>query len=198
MNNAQYNGGRVPSNSVTNFGNAYSRRHISFGDGLINDQDSHREDTVSSSGLPAAERRIGLDKQGEKNVNFVVQPPNTEAWRKRIEKAQIEDMKITKKPDHAVGGAYVFEVLISYILIKVRAHYLILQVLGNKGRSYAVTIARNSICECPDSSKAKTNRICKHCLFVLLKLGLADSHLLYQVAFTQVSLPRLFNHPTSP
>ena len=43
-------------------------------------------------------------------MNFVVKPPNTEAWRKRIEKAQIEDMKITKKPDHAVGGAYVFEV----------------------------------------------------------------------------------------
>ena len=43
-------------------------------------------------------------------MKFVVQPPNTEAWRKRIEKAQIEDIKITKKPDHAAGGAYVFEV----------------------------------------------------------------------------------------
>ena len=66
LNNALYNGGGVPRNSVTSFGNAYSRRHISFGDGLINDQDSHREDTVSSSDLPAAERRIGLDKHGEK------------------------------------------------------------------------------------------------------------------------------------
>ena len=60
--------------------------------------------------MPAAERRTVLTKHGERNAKFIVQPPKTEAWRKGIGKAQIEDMKITKKPDYAVGGAFVFEV----------------------------------------------------------------------------------------
>ena len=73
------------------------------------------------------------------------------------------------------------------IFVHPAKHHLLLQVLGNKGRSYTVTISRNSLCDCPDSKKAKKSRICKHCLFVFLKLGLGDSHLLHQVSFTQVS-----------
>ena len=58
--------------------------------------------------------------------------------------------------------------------------------MGLKGSCYQTTISRHSHCSCPDSSRSKTQKICKHVLFIFLQLGLADSRLLYQRALTQV------------
>ena len=58
--------------------------------------------------------------------------------------------------------------------------------MGSKGSCYQTTISRHSQCSCPDSTRSKTQKICKHVLFIFLQLGLADSRLLYQRALTQV------------
>ena len=58
--------------------------------------------------------------------------------------------------------------------------------MWSKGSCYRTTISRHSHCSCPDSTRSKSQKICKHVLFIFLQLGLADSRLLYQRALTQV------------
>lgn len=67
-------------------------------------------------------------------------------------------------------------------------------VLGSTGNVYTVTIRRLPKCTCPDH--AKGNTLCKHVLFVLLKVMAVpkNSPLVYQAAWIGSELQQLFGY----
>ena len=105
-----YNGGR--------YSNLYKKskpvRSISFGDSTISEHDTHREDRPSSSALPPADRRTVIHLGGEISAKDLLQRPSSEAWGKRLLRAQNEKMLVTKKPLSGLGGNFVFEVSFLY------------------------------------------------------------------------------------
>jgi hypothetical protein len=68
-------------------------------------------------------------------------------------------------------------------------------VLGSTGNVYTVTIGPVGNCTCPDHQKGN---LCKHILFVLLKVFRLDpsSNLIYQAAWVPSELEAMFSHLT--
>ena len=64
-------------------------------------------------------------------------------------------------------------------------------VLGSTGNVYKVTIGPEGNCDCPDHAKGN---LCKHVLFVLLKVFRLDpnSYLIYQAAWVPSELQQMF------
>jgi hypothetical protein len=75
-------------------------------------------------------------------------------------------------------------------------HSCYIKLTGSNGNVYDVTIGQIPTCTCPDFHKH--NDVCKHTLFVLLKIvGVdADDELLYQKAFTINELKMMFEGMT--
>ena len=103
-----------PSNPIYNGGTesrSASRCLLpDFGDGIILEEDSHREDRPSVSADLVGNRRTITTEFGTRTVRPVMSVPKTEEWTRRLLKAQTESMFITQKPSTGVGGQFCFEV----------------------------------------------------------------------------------------
>ena len=99
LSNPIYNGGEE-SRSV-------SRRLLpDFGDGIILEEDYHREDRPSVAVDLVGNRRTKTTEFGTRTIRPVMSVPKTDEWTRRLLKAQTESMFITKKPSSGVGGQF--------------------------------------------------------------------------------------------
>jgi hypothetical protein len=90
-----------PSNPIYNGGEescSVSRRLLpDFGDGIILEEDYHREDRPSVAVDLVGNRRTKTTEFGTRTIRPVMSVPKTDEWTRRLLKAQTESMFITKK-----------------------------------------------------------------------------------------------------
>jgi hypothetical protein len=90
-----------------------------FGGGLIDANDSHRHDVVSSSGIAPSQRRQLVTSVFSATVKWIAVEPSTKAWLEKKLRAMTEDMRMVAKPVGATKRTteWVFQVMFAKLMV---------------------------------------------------------------------------------
>ncbi|OZJ06783.1 hypothetical protein BZG36_00400 [Bifiguratus adelaidae] len=146
------------------------------------EEDDEREDRSSTK---TRGKGIGKGAKGKMKTLEDESEPVVEKRLRRYRKAMPQALKI--KFERAMQQRL-------YLVDRHRESDIkeIYKINGSTGNVYTVTVSNKVTCDCPDHTK--TDDLCKHCLFVMVKvLGLSkDSPYIYQNALLTSELQEIF------